>query len=224
MTTNMCKNSIKCAVFDLDGTLLNTIQTINYYLNLALEKNGLGTISEDLCRSFVGDGAVKLIERALGHLNADGKEVFAAVFTDYNHFYDSDPYYLAEVYDGVRDILLSLKQRGIKLAVLLNKPDFAARAAIRNFLPDIFDLCYGAREGVALKPNPEALLSMLADLGVTNEESAYIGDSEPDIKTAENANVALAISVSWGFRSIEQLKSAGASTIVDDPGDIISFI
>lgn len=224
MTTNICKNNIKCAVFDLDGTLLNTIKTINYYLNQALDKNGLGLIGEDDCREFVGCGAVKLIERALDHLGADKGRYFDAVFTDYNALYDADPYYLTDPYDGIDELLTELKQRGILLAVLSNKPDFATRSAVGRFFPEAFDICYGAREGIPLKPNPEALLSILSDLGVSNSEAAYIGDSEPDIKTAENANVALSVSVSWGFRSAERLSFAGASIIIDHPGEILKFI
>ena len=224
MTINIYKNKIKCAVFDLDGTLLNTIKTINYYLNEALKKNGLGLISEDDCREFVGNGAVKLIERALNHLGADKTTYFEAVFTDYNAFYDADPYYLTEAYDGIWELLTELKQRSILLAVLSNKPDFATRSAVGRFFPETFDICYGAREGIALKPNPEALLSMLDDLGVSNTETAYIGDSEPDIKTAENANVALSVSVSWGFRSAERLSIAGASLIIDHPSKIMDII
>ena len=130
MTINIYKNKIKCAVFDLDGTLLNTIKTINYYLNEALKKNGLGLISEDYCREFVGNGAVKLIERALNHLGADKTTYFEAVFTDYNAFYDADPYYLTEAYDGIWELLTELKQRGILLAVLSNKQD----AFVKNFI------------------------------------------------------------------------------------------
>lgn len=224
MTTKIYKNEIKCAVFDLDGTLLNTIKTINYYLNQALKNNGLGLISESDCLEFVGHGAKKLVENALDHLNADKGVYFDSVFTDYNAYYDADPYYLTEAYDGVKELLEELKRRGILLAVLSNKPDFATRSAVGRFFPEAFDICYGAREGIPLKPNPEALLSILSDLGVSNSEAAYIGDSEPDIKTAEYANVALSVSVSWGFRSAERLSFAGASLIIDHPGEILEFI
>lgn len=224
MTTKIYKNEIKCAVFDLDGTLLNTIKTINFYLNKALKNNGLGLISESDCLEFVGHGAKKLVENALDHLNADKGVYFDSVFADYNAYYDADPYYLTEAYDGVKELLEELKKRGILLAVLSNKPDFATRSAVGRFFPETFDICHGARDGIALKPTPEALLSILNDLGVSNTETAYIGDSEPDIKTAANADVALSISVSWGFRSAERLSMAGASLIIDHPSKIIEML
>lgn len=214
---------IKCAVFDLDGTLLNTLKTINYYLNFALNKNGLGSICEEDCRAFVGDGAVKLILRALNRLNADESK-FDSVFADYNEAYNSNPYYLTEPYNGVCPMLRELKDSGIKLAVLSNKPDFATKAAIEHFFPNVFDLAFGAREGVRLKPDPDALLSMLCEIGVDKEYTAYIGDSEPDVFTAKNADVALSVSVLWGFRSKDQLRVAGASIFATEPSDVIKYI
>lgn len=220
----MQNKKIKCAVFDLDGTLLNTIKTISYYLNFALKKSGLSTVTEDECRSFVGDGAVKLIERALARCGADQEKYFDRVFADYNEAYNSDPYFLTTAYDGICEALLALKREGVLLAVLSNKPDFATRSAVEHFLPDIFDLAFGAREGIALKPAPDALFAILNSLGVTSAETAYIGDSEPDILTAKNASVALSISVAYGFRTKEQLTLAGAENIVDTPGGIIELI
>ena len=224
MSTNISINKIKCAVFDLDGTLLNTIKTINYYLNFALEKNSLGTVPEEKCRDFVGDGAVKLISRALDYLNCRQDDVFEKVFADYNEAYNSDPYYLTEIYEGIENLLQQLKERGAILAVLSNKPDFATRAAVAYFFPDAFNAAYGAREGIALKPNPEALWSLLNELGVSPDEVAYIGDSEPDVLTAKNAKVALPISVTWGFRTEEQLRAAGALELINHPQEILQLI
>ena len=220
----MQNKKIKCAVFDLDGTLLNTIKTINYYLNFALEKSGLLTVTEDECRSFVGDGAVKLIERALARHGADREKYFDRVFADYNEAYNSDPYFLTTAYDGIFETLSALKREGFLLAVLSNKPDYATRSAVEHFLPHIFDLAFGAREGIALKPAPDALFAILDSLGVTPAETAYIGDSEPDILTAKNASVALSISVTYGFRTKEQLALAGAENLVDTPSGIIEVI
>ena len=223
MSTKLNK-TIKCAVFDLDGTLLNTIKTINYYLNFALSKNGLGQIDEPNCKSFVGDGAVKLIHRALTHLGCDVDDLFDTVFTDYNEAYNRDPYYLTEPYEGISDALRVLDESGVKLAVLSNKPNFATRAAVEHFFPSTFDLVYGQRDGIPLKPSPEPILSMLCELSVTPDEVAYIGDSEPDIYTAQNASIALPISVTWGFRTRTQLISASAINLIDKPYDIINLI
>lgn len=224
MSTNISKNKIKCAVFDLDGTLLNTIKTINYYLNFALNQNGYGSIDEATCASFVGDGAVKLIQRALAHLGIYDEGVFDRVFTDYNTAYNADPYYLTVEYDGISEMLSALSSEGVILAVLSNKPNFATCAAVDRFFGDTFTAVSGAKEGIRLKPYPDSLLAMLSVLDVQCEETVYIGDSEQDILTARNASVGDCVSVTWGFRSIEQLTAAGAKRLVDNPRDLLDFI
>lgn len=220
MSTNLNKKKIKCAVFDMDGTLLDTLKTIRYYLNLALEKNGVSTVSEEECKRFVGYGARWLIECALKNSDAYTKALAEKVFTDYNLLYNADPYYLTEAYEGIYDCLSKFRESGIILAVLSNKPDFALREVTERFFPDTFALARGAVDGVALKPNPESLLAMLNELGFTPEETVYVGDSEPDVETARNANVALSISVTWGFRTREQLLTAGAEVMTDTPAEL----
>lgn len=219
----MNNNKIKCAVFDLDGTLLNTIKTINYYLNFALTKHGLGAVSETDTMSFVGNGAKKLIERAIDGVGGD-RNLFDAVFKTYNEAYNASPYYLTEPYDGIAELISNLKSSGIKLAVLSNKPDFATKAAVKHFFGDLFDLVLGGRENVPLKPCPDALFDIMSEFGVTPDETAYIGDSEPDVQTAKNASVALNISVTWGFRTKDQLKNAGAEILINKPLEIIDLI
>ena len=217
MTTKIYKRRIKCAVFDLDGTLLNTIKTIKHYLNFALNKNNLASVSEESCMSFVGNGARMLVRRALVELGVDDESIFQRVFSDYNIAYDSNPYYLTEIYPGIVDLLSSLRQMNIILCVLSNKPDYATRKAIERFFPDCFHIVRGGIEGAPLKPSPDALNGILSELGISPSETAYIGDSETDVMTARNSRVALCVSVCWGFRTIEQLNSAGADMIVDNP-------
>ena len=223
MSTKLNETQIKCAVFDLDGTLLNTIKTINYYLNFALAAHNFSSVSEEETMSFVGDGAVKLIERALNRVSAD-EGLFDAVYKTYNEAYNSSPYYLTEAYEGITEVLLALKKQGIKLAVLSNKPDFAVVATVTRFFPDIFDIVRGGRENVPLKPCPDALFEILRELAVTPDETAYIGDSEPDVATAKNAKVARCISVTWGFRTKAQLNIAGAEIFIDKPEEIIDYL
>lgn len=222
MSINICKTTIKCAVFDLDGTLLNTIKTITHYLNLTLNSFGLPTVSEQDAMSFVGDGAVKLIERTLKHVGAD-ESFFDKVYKAYNRAYNASPYYLTEPYEGIPELLSVLKSRGIRLAVLSNKPDFAVKAAAEHFLPCCFDLVFGGRDGVPLKPCPDALFDILRELSATPEQTAYIGDSEPDVQTAKNAGVALPIFVTYGFRTEEQLLAVGAVNLVDTPDKITDY-
>ena len=227
MTTiinKMPKKQIKCAVFDLDGTLLNTIKTISYYLNLALSKNGLRCISESDCQRFVGNGASLLVERALWHISAYSESMHGQVFSDYNDAYDANPYYLTEPYPGVVELLSDLRARGVSLAVLSNKPHTATSAAVSHFFPGMFDVVQGGVEGLPLKPCPDSLLSIISDLGSTSEQTAYVGDSEVDVLTAKNAAVGLSLSVTWGFRTRRELELAGAVTLVDSPTDIEALI
>ena len=223
MTTKLDKYNIKCAVFDLDGTLLNTVKTIHYYLNYALSTHDLWAVSEEDTMRFVGDGAIKLIERAIDRVGADDS-YFDSVYKTYNEAYNSSPYYLTEVYEGIPELLSALKGQGIRLAVLSNKPDFAVKATVGKFLPHTFDIVRGGVDGIPLKPLPDSLFAILNELGVTPSETAYIGDSEPDVMTAQNGNIALSIFVSYGFRTADQLRAAGAETIVDDPMAILNII
>lgn len=224
MTSKLYKNKIKCAVFDLDGTLLNTIKTINYYLNTALRSFGLGEINEEDCMSFVGDGAVMLVRRALNKLDEGNEETFDRVYKEYNRLYDADPYYLTEPYEGVTELLRELRDSGFAIGVLSNKPDFATRAAVEHFFGDIFSFVAGGRAGIPLKPAPDALLSLLNDAGFSADETVYIGDSDQDILTGRNAGVTGTISVCWGFRSADHLASSGAECLVYSADEIKDMI
>ena len=217
------KRKIKCAVFDLDGTLLNTLDTIHHYLNLTLEKYNLPLVSLDETRAMVGDGARLLISRAMGDAAAD-RELYDRVFADYNAAYNADPYYLTEPYEGIPQLLGRLLGQGIILAVLSNKPDTAVKLAVEHFFPSTFTAVQGGVDTTPLKPDPTALLSMLSALGFTPDETAYIGDSEPDVLTAKNAGVAFPIAVTWGFRTREQLVSAGAETLIHSADEILTMV
>jgi phosphoglycolate phosphatase len=172
---------------------------------------------------FVGDGAIKLIERALDRVGADSS-LFDSVYKTYNEAYNSSPYYLTEVYEGIPELLSTLKGKGIRLAVLSNKPDFAVKATIGKFLPDTFDIVRGGVDGVPLKPSPDALFEILREFGYTPDETAYIGDSEPDVLTAQNAGIKNGIFVTYGFRTADQLINSGAKQIVDKPQEIINIL
>ena len=224
MTTIIDKKEIKCVVFDLDGTLLNTIKTITHYLNCALEGNGLPPVSEAECQSFVGDGARMLITRAITAVGEYSDELYSRVFEHYNAAYDSAPYYLTEAYGGLLEALSALRGQGLHLAVLSNKPHFATSAAVSHFFPDLFDVVLGGRDGVPLKPDPTSLLDTISLLGCTPDECAYVGDSDVDMLTAVRAGVALPIAVTWGFRSREVLYSAGGRAFADTPGELCELI
>ena len=211
---------IKCCIFDLDGTLLETLVTIRYYVNNTLAAFGVEPITEEECRVFVGKGARNLIHRVLESRGVDTPEFFDKVFDHYNAAYDAAPYHLTYPYDGIIELLDRLHAAGIKLAVLSNKPDFATRVAINHFFGDRFDIVRGGIEGIALKPAPDAPLALLADLGCTADEAAYVGDSEVDVICAANYKPALPIFVDWGFRTREELAAAGARLVVSDVAEV----
>ena len=207
---------IKFCIFDLDGTLLNTIKTINYYVNSVLKDEGLDGISEEECKHFIGDGARLLIERSLAKFGVSDKGRIEATLKKYTSLYDSAPLYLTEVYEGVREALDTLKAKGVRLAVLSNKPDFATKSVVKHFFREgLFDVVRGGVDGVRLKPAPDGVLSLLDLMGAREEETAFIGDTSVDILTAKNANLIISIGVLWGFRDFAELKESGADIIID---------
>ena len=213
---------IKCCVFDLDGTILDTISTITYYVNKTLQKFGYGEITEEECKCFVGNGARKLIEHTLAHFGSTDSELVNTVLASYDKEYKSAPYHLTARYFGVAELLSELRVRGIRLAVVSNKQDAITREAVSYFYPDLFDAVVGGREGVPLKPAPDAPLSLLSELGVSPDEAAFIGDTSVDVETGVNMGAGLVIGVSWGFRKVEELSRA--DLIAHSPCDILSAV
>jgi phosphoglycolate phosphatase len=215
-------------MFDLDGTLINTLPTITHYVNLALLRNGFERISEEDCRRFVGNGAKKLIERALSFVGADAPEAFDKVFKDYNTAYDSAPNYLAAPYDGVENLVDALLESGVRLAVISNKPDLPTGLTVREFFGDSFAFVRGGIPGEPLKPDPTVPLKMLSELGISPAECAYIGDSEVDAVTGINMGAGLRISCLWGFRTKEEILASLSSgtnpEFVSSPDEILALV
>jgi len=214
----------KLCMFDLDGTLMNTLGTIAGYANRALTENGLSAFPEDDYKYFVGNGAKVLIERALAAQNALEAHAYQKVFAKYNELYDGAPYEGSAPYAGIPELLAALSAHGIKTAVLSNKPDFATRAVVKHFFPDhTFFAVHGGREGVALKPSPEGALLILEELGgIAPEDVLYIGDTAVDMETGRAAGFKT-VGVLWGFRGREELEKADAAHIVDVPQEILSI-
>lgn len=212
---------IKCCIFDLDGTVLDTVTTITYYVNVILKKHGIEPITADECKYFVGNGAYKLIERSLNSKGIYDAERIQSVLAEYVRAYDEAPLYLTRVFDGISDMLGELRAKGIRLAVLSNKPDTAVKSIVEHFFPGIFDEAAGGMEGVPLKPDPTAAINILQRLGISERETAWIGDTSTDIETAKNLKAALSIGVLWGFRKRGELEGAGADLIVSHPCEIV---
>lgn len=206
-------------IFDLDGTLLDTLQDLAAAVNFALRKNGMEEHSIDDIRRFVGNGVRKLIERAVpdGSKNHRIDEVFA----DFRSYYMQHSLDATKPYDGITEILQELKQRGCKMAVVSNKMMAATQELVAHFFPEI-EVAIGENEaeGIRKKPAPDMVFEALHRLGAEAESAVYIGDSDVDIQTAMNAGVPC-ISVLWGFRNREFLLEHGAQHFIEKPSEII---
>lgn len=208
-------------IFDLDGTILNTLEDLRDSLNYALDRMGFPERSLEEVRNFVGNGIRKLIERALPQ-GGDDKTVeeMLVLHRDYYQVHCVDK---TRPYDGISEMLAKLKQRGIQLAVLSNKPDYAVKILCDKYFPGIFDKAYGFREGIERKPSPEAVFALLEEFGVPREKAVYVGDSEVDVQTAKNAGLDMMI-VEWGFRDREFLIESGAVNLVSVPSEILERV
>lgn len=214
---------IKAVIYDVDGTVLDTLSTIAYYGNKALENFGFATLPVENYKYYAGNGAKVLVERMLAALEVSVEDNFDKVFGYYNEIYNASPVGITKPFDGIEELARTLKDMGIKQAVVSNKPDFATRGVMSALFTDEFDRVYGAREGIKLKPDPEALLSVLAEFGVKPDECLYVGDTCVDMDTGVNAKVET-IGVLWGFRTEEELREHGATYIVDKPEQILEIV
>lgn len=212
---------IKFCIFDLDGTLFNTLTTITHYVNIVLTRHGIPAISEEECCSFIGHGARHLIRCALRSQDVADEQLAAELLDEYNAEYNANTLYLTEPYRGIPELLQGLKGEGVRLGVLSNKPDATTNIIINSFFPSLFDDVRGGRDGVPLKPAPDAVLSMIEDSGLAADSVMYIGDTPVDIRTGRSARVGLTVGVGWGFRTRAELADEGADIIADTPADIL---
>lgn len=215
---------IKTVIFDLDGTLLDTVATIAYYCNKALDKFGFKTAPKEKYLHFAGNGAKVLIERALSYGGEWTEEDFNKVYDEYNLIYNEQPLYLTEPYNNIVSLLNELKNRGTNIAVLSNKPDYATKEVVKDIFGEgVFNVCRGAMENVPLKPAPDAVFDIMDEIGAKKEETVFVGDTYVDIETGKNAGLTT-IGVLWGFRGEEELKRAGANYIVSDALEIVDLV
>ena len=215
---------MKACIFDLDGTLTNTLESMTYSVNLTLKEMGLSQITKDQCRMFVGNGARVLIEESLkvsGDPKAsrieEGMKIYGRIF-DQNCTYHVTPY------EGIPEMLKALKDRGIHLAVLSNKPDRQTVKVVKEIFGDnIFDYAQGQKDGIRRKPAPDRVWYLMEQMQVSKEECLYIGDSEVDAATGKNAGLKT-IGVLWGFRDRKTLETAGADHLIERPEELLQFV
>lgn len=210
-------------IFDLDGTLLNTLDDLARSTNYALSQYNYPTRTTDQVRSFVGNGIRLLIERALPDKVSDDE--FEKVFATFKEHYMIHCNDQTGAYEGIPELLKKLKGHHIKMAIVSNKADAATKELHELYFKGLIDVAIGENEaaGIRKKPSADMVIEALRELGSTSSEAIYVGDSDVDIDTAANANMDC-ISCSWGFRSIEFLKEHGATHIINKPDELLNFI
>ena len=209
------------AIFDLDGTLLNTLEDLADSVNYIMNQFGYPERTLAEVRSFVGNGIRKLIERSAPQ-DTPAEEI-DRMFELFKEYYGAHCADKTKPYDGIMMLLEKLQEQGVKLAVVSNKADYAVKALCEQYFPGCFDEAVGERAGIARKPAPDTVNEVLKNLQMEKKQAVYIGDSEVDVQTAKNAGMEC-IAVDWGFRNREILKEAGAETIVSTPAELLKYM
>lgn len=211
----------RAAVFDLDGTLLNTLDDLAAAVNYALDQMGMPRRSKEEVRSFLGNGT-----RVLMHLSVpegtDEKTELRA-FQTFTTRYSAHHADATAPYPGILDVVEALRDASVPRAVVSNKPDADVQALVASYFPGLFDAVVGQREDVRRKPAPDSLQAVMRGLSLSPADAVYVGDSEVDVQTAANAGTDCVI-VSWGFRDVPFLREHGASRIVDTPAQLLDAI
>lgn len=208
-------------IFDLDGTLLDTLIDLANSVNFSLSKHNLPIRTQSEVRSYLGNGILKLMEHAV----QDGQDNpnFGAAFQDFKEHYLANCNIKTKPYTGIMELLSELKGRGIKLAIVSNKHDTAVKSLCRLHFSDYIEVAIGESKGIKKKPAPDTVMQALEKLGSNKETAIYVGDSEVDFHTALNTGMDCVL-VSWGFRDREQLEMLGASLIIDKPSELLKLI
>lgn len=209
----------KFVIFDLDGTLLNTLEDLKNSTNYALKKYGMPERSLQEVRKFVGDGVQKLIERAVVK-NCD-ENIISECLNTFKENYSKNMYKNTAPYNGIINILKELKSNGVKIAVVSNKFDSAVKELCKKYFGELIDSAIGQSDNIPKKPFPDGVYKAMKEIGADFINTIYVGDSDVDVKTAKNAKLPC-IGVTWGFRDRDNL--AGAEYIIDNPSEILNII
>lgn len=212
---------IRAIVFDLDGTLTDTLQDLCNSTNYALSQMGWPKRTLDEVRRFVGNGVRRLIEQAVP--DGTSAEDFSCCFTHFQQHYLVHCQDYTCLYPGVADMLREVHVRGYRTAIVSNKLQAGVDELYQTYFKDVIDVTIGEREGIRRKPAPDMVALALRELEVESSEAIYVGDSEVDVQTARNAGLPC-ISVLWGFRDREQLVEAGATTFIQHPSELLPVL
>lgn len=214
----------KACIFDLDGTLTDTLESLTYSVNETLKELGLSGITSEKCKAFVGNGARCLIERALNVSGIEDTLMIERAMEIYGRIFGENCTYHVKPYEGITEMLQELKDKGIQLAVLSNKPHDQTVDVVKSMFGDtVFVSVQGQCDELAKKPDPAGVYKLLQMMRVLPQECLYVGDSEVDVATGEAAGL-VTVGVNWGFRSRELLEAAGAKHTIDRPDELLQFI
>lgn len=208
-------------LFDLDGTLLDTLGDLANSVNFALQQYGFAAISAEDTRRFIGNGYAKLLERAI----PDGVDSphFDRCLKEFAEHYNHNMMNRTKPYPGILELLAELKKRNYRMAVVSNKNDSAVKALVEHYFGEYIQCAIGASAEIAHKPDPASVYKALKELGAEKSSAVYVGDSDVDILTARNAGLPC-VCVSWGFRDRELLEHSGASCIIDKPLELLALL
>ena len=207
----------KAVLFDMDGTVLDTLDDLVDSVNRSLAEFSLPPVDSSVVRRNLGNGAAFLIAHCVPP--GTGEDLCTRVLEFYKPWYDAHCKIHTRPYDGILPLMRKLRAHGLRLAVISNKPDTAVQELAAVFFPGMLDVVVGESPGIRRKPSPDTVLEAISRMGLAVEDCVYIGDSEVDIETARSAGM-ICISVSWGFRDEEALFSSGASILVHTPEEL----
>ena len=215
---------MQLAILDLDGTLLDTIEDLGDSVNEVLRARGWPEHSYDTYCYYIGDGMEKLVRRSMPEDARADDAMVAEVLEEYRAAYTRNWNRKTQPFPGILELLAELEERGVRMAVLSNKPHAFTELCVNELLPGApFEKVYGDREGVPRKPDPGAALAIAEDLGVDPKDTVFVGDTDVDIRTGVGAGMP-SIGVLWGFRDEEELRKAGATHIVSEPAEIAALV
>ena len=212
----------KAVIFDLDGTLVNSLDYLAVACNYSLKQHGFNVYPVEDYKYLVGDGMVKLIERAISYDNVS-QDIFESVFNTFMNYYRGHYLVYTKAYEGINEALETLKDMELKLAVISNKADDMTNIIVKELFGDIFAVVTGKREGYPTKPDPTLTLKIIDEMGLKPNECIFVGDSGMDCANAVNSGC-YPLGVLWGFRKEAELLENGAKTIINHPDEIVPFV
>lgn len=214
----------KAVIFDLDGTLTDSLDSIKISADKTMEKYGYGPYTREQYQYFVGEGAAVLIERCLEAGGDTAHVHFPEAFAEYQKIFEQYCMYHVKPYDGIGELLSALKERGVKIAVLSNKPHKRTVDVIEAvFGKGYFDVVQGQAEGIPRKPSPEGVFRILEVLGLTSSDILYLGDTGTDMQTGKGAG-AFTVGALWGFREKNELLANHADAIIENPLQLLDYL